>query len=123
MSRVASWSSHAPSAFGRNDACHPLAVERSERRVVDDHGEMKDPAQWLGVATDFSQQTRDVVRRAGVGFYDLHCDFSIKQAVNERLGFGRGCAIPAGEHKMSRAALTSQFAMTFPKPPNAPVMR
>ena len=113
MSRVPSCSSHAPSAFGRNDACHSLAVERGERRVVDDHREMKDSAQRLGRAADFSEQTRDIVRRAGIGFYDLHFDSAIAQALNERFGFRRRCAAAAGEHQMPRAAIDQPVGQDF----------
>ena len=43
----ASCSSQAPWAFGHDDGLHPLRVERGERRVVDDHGEMENTAQRL----------------------------------------------------------------------------
>ena len=54
--------------FRAKDARHSLTVESSQRRIVNEHGEMEHATQRLAVLLNVSKQADDVVRRTGIGF-------------------------------------------------------
>ena len=124
ISRVASWSSQAPCAFGPRHGSHALAGERGERRIIDHHREMEETAQRLRRGVDLGEESLHVVRRADV------C--ARRRALPRRdlaalLRIAAASGVDAPLRLVStrwRAPHVDQpSASTLPNPPKAPVMR
>jgi len=84
-----------PERLRVNHTCHSIAVKRSERRVVDDHREVKETAKRLAGFSDFGKKTSDIVSRTSVALHDLNGNSSIAQTVHQLFGFRRSRTTPA----------------------------
>jgi hypothetical protein len=90
--------------LGRQHGPQAFTIERGERRVVDDHGEVKHAAERLIARADFCQQPGNVLRGTGVRPHHLGLHTAVPQALDE--GLRRGCrgAAATAEHEVPRAA-------------------
>ena len=119
-SRVPWCSSHAPYAFGAMTVAHALAVERGERRVVDDHREMEDAAQRLIARRGFPRAvgSRPWPSRRRLARLCTSTPRS-RRLCTKASASGVAAPLRLLSTRCRAPHFTSHSASTLPKPPNA----
>src|SRR5256714_4705500 len=77
---------------------------------------MENATRRLTGLIDYGKETGNVCARSGVGLHNMDLRSGIAQFLDKSFGFGRGCAVAAGENEMARTGLDKPIGQPFSEP-------